>query len=204
MELWKCPVMYEKLLPGVGDSQWWCGDPANTMPCQPGNNARLVSYTSGEILGIPPITSTLSPAMDCPSSSMTGTFSIERIVLSSSISTNAFSGVAEPTQTQHDSANLPFTKDIASTAHACTDAAATTQDQRQASSLPTAIGVGIGVPLAIASIGFPGFLFSRDAKSRHKRKPIVSSQRSNLGGDLGRSLVERDSRQPIYELEAGR
>ena len=44
-----------------------------------------------------------------------------------------------------------------------TESSVPVQPQEHSASLPTAIGVGIGVPLGVATVGFLGFLFRKEA-----------------------------------------
>ncbi|KAM0804210.1 hypothetical protein BDR22DRAFT_837375 [Usnea florida] len=68
----------------------------------------------------------------------------------------------------------------ASTAKIATDPSVPVQTQKNPASLPTALGVGIGVPLGIATIGFLGFLFWREAARRRRSKPRTLSQEAVL------------------------
>lgn len=79
------------------------------------------------------------------------------------------------------------------------------QGEPQSNKLPTAIGVGIGVPLGIATIGFLGFLFTRDTKLKAKRKSTNSRHESRLKGNVDATPMElRDTQRP-YELgDSGR
>ena len=68
----------------------------------------------------------------------------------------------------------------ASPAKTSTNASVPVRTQKNSATLPTALGVGIGVPLAIATIGFLGFLFWREAARRHRSKPRTLSQEAGL------------------------
>ena len=49
------------------------------------------------------------------------------------------------------------------------------QKQEHSASLPTAIGVGIGLPLGIATIGLLGFLIWKEAAQQRRNKPQTTS-----------------------------
>ena len=149
MHLWRCPHTTKNTSEPL---EWWCSDEPETLPCQTGADANCVSYTAGSALGIPPITSILSSAIDT---------STKLISLSSSSTAATSIDTATPTQDQHESIDLSTAKDAVPTSHAPTTARTSAQGQPQSNKLPTAIGVGIGVPLEIATIGFLGFLFTR-------------------------------------------
>ena len=187
--LWKC----QRMTTNTSESpQWWCGNEGETAPCQTGVDANFVSYTPGFALGIAPITSILSSAIDT---------STKPISLSSSSTAVTSIHTAKPTQDQHKSINQSTAKDAVPTSHAPTTAATSAQGQPQSNKLPTAIGVGIGVPLGIATIGFLGFLFTRETKLKDKRKSINSSHESGLKVNVDASPMElRDTQRP-YELE---
>lgn len=163
-----------------------------TVPCQTGPDSSFVSYTGGSAQGIAPITSILSSAIDT---------STKPISLSSSSTAVTSIDTATPKQDQHESINLLTAKDTVPTSHAPTTAETSAQGQPQSNKLPTAIGVGIGVPLGIATIGFLGFLFTRETKLKDKRKSINSSYESALKVNVNASPMElRDTHRP-YELE---
>ena len=68
----------------------------------------------------------------------------------------------------------------ASPAKTSTDPSVPVQTQKHSASLPTALGVGLGVPLGIATIGFLGFLFWKEAVRRRRSKPRTLSQEAVL------------------------
>ncbi|KAL9076975.1 MAG: hypothetical protein Q9161_000608 [Pseudevernia consocians] len=193
IDLWRCP----RLTTNTSESlQWWCGNDQEALPCQTGADASFVSYTAGSALGFAPITSTLSSAIDT---------STKPISLSLSSTAVTSIDTATPTQDPHESIGLSIAKDAVPTSHAPTTAATSAQDQPQSNKLPTAIGVGIGVPLGIATIGFLGFLFTRERKLKHKRKSTNSSHESGLTVNVDALPMElRDTQRP-YELgDSGR
>ena len=168
--LWPCrPVNYEP-------SQWWCGDVSVTPICQSGNQAHFRDYTSGSILGFPPITSSPSAATQSSCDWATTTFYIP-----ASSPAKMSTAPSLSAQTQRRSTNLP------------TDPPAPAQSQEPAASLPTAIGFGVGIPLGIAAIGFLGFLFWKAAGQERKSKSRILSQNYALGhGDQSASaLIDR-------------
>ena len=155
--LWPCrPVDYEP-------SQWWCGDVSVTSICQSGNQAYFLDYTSGSILGFPPMTSSPSAATQSSCDLATITFYI-----SASSSSKVSTAPSLSAQTQKRSTALP------------TDPPAPAQSQEHSASLPTAIGFGVGIPLGIAAIGFLGFLFWQAAGRQSKSKSRVLSQKNAL------------------------
>ena len=52
--------------------------------------------------------------------------------------------------------------------------------QKHSASLPTVLGVAIGVPLGIVTVGFLGFLSWREVARRRRSKPHVLSQEAVL------------------------
>lgn len=184
--LWPCrPVNYEP-------SQWWCGDVSVTPICQSGNQGFFHDYTSGSILGFPPTTASPSASTQGSCELATTTFYIPAsaaIQSSCDVATTTFHIPApSPTkmstapslsaQTQRLSTNLP------------TDPPAPAQSQRHSANLTTAIGVGVGVPLGIAVIGFLGFFFWRAAERKRESKSRTLNQKHALGnGDQFASLV---------------
>ena len=117
-----------------GPVQWWCGNESETTPCRNGVDAYFLNFTKGAVLGFPPITSSSSAGTKIFSDIVTTTFS------------------AEPTSN-------PASVLASSPSKTSTDPSMPTQTQGHSASLPTAVGVGIGVPLGIACLGFLGFLF---------------------------------------------
>ena len=83
------------------------------------------------------------------------------------------------------------------------------QTEERSATLPTALGVGIGVPLGIATIGLLGFLFWKEIARQRKSEPQPRSSQEtvlNNGGhfgttnDRGWSNELRDT-QSVGELE---
>ena len=191
--LWRCPPATTN---PSGPDQWWCGDEGKTAPCQTGIDADFVSYTSASALVISSRTSTLSSAAT--------DISTQPSALSLSSSINPSSNGALLPQTQRGSASLTTETCDASTNHASMSTVTSVQNQPQSSSLPIAIGAGIGVPLGIAAIGFLGFLFSRDAKlKKDKRKPVIPSADSGLKPNTDESSRgEEHNTHLLHELMA--
>lgn len=188
IDLWKCPRMNKNISERL---QWWCGNDEETPPCQTGPDSSFVTYTGGSALLIAPTTSILSSAIDTstkpasPSSSSTAITSID---------------AAKPTQNPHESIGLSAAKDAVPTSHAPRAVATSAQGQPQSNKLPIAVGVGIGVPLGIATIGFLGYLFTRETKLKAKRKSTTSSHESRSKVNVDASPMElRDTQRP-YEL----
>ena len=182
--------------------QWWCGNDEETAPCQTGPNASFVSYTAGSAQGIAPITSSiLSPSAIDTSTKPTTSFSS-----SSSTAVTSIDDTNTPTQDLHESTlGLSSTAkdDDAPISRSPTTAAISSAlpGQPQSSNkLPTAIGVGIGVPLGIATVGFLGFLFTRQTNLKDKRKSIAIKNPSSRGGSglqINNVDVNASSSSPI-------
>ena len=196
-------------------TQWWCGDPSVTPICQSGNQGYLRDYTSGSILGFPPISSSPSAATQSSCGLATTTFYASascpiKMSTAPSLSaqtlrrsTNLPTDPPASTQSQEHSASLP----VSSPTDMSTAPSLSTQTQRRSTnpptglpgpaksqersaSLPTAIGFGVGIPLGIAAIGFLGFLFWRAAERERKSKSRILSQEHALGnGDQSASVV---------------
>ena len=143
------------LCPGLnnGPIQWWCGDESETTACRNGIDAYFLNYTKGSILGFPPITSY------------------------SSAGTTVFSDIVTTTFSAGPTSNPTI---VLASSPSKTSAAPSTPSQKQghSASLPTAIGVGVAVPLGIAALGFLGFLFWKEVGRRQSR---MLSQESTLG-----------------------
>ena len=119
-----------------GFIQWWCGNESVTPACHSGDQAHLVDYSSGSILGVGPVTPT-----PC-----------------STIGTQIYS-------TSFHASNTPTTLTTTQNA-ASVPPTATPPPQSQPSQSATAIGAGIGVPLGIAATGFLGLIFWRERRRR--------------------------------------
>ena len=139
-----------------GPIQWWCGNESKTTACRDGIDAYFLNYTKGSILGFPPITSSSSVGTKLASDIVTTTFS------------------AKPTSN-------PTSVLVSSPSKTSTDPSLPTQTQGHSASLPTAIGVGVGVPLGIASLGFLGFLFWKQLGRQRTSQGRVLSQGPTLG-----------------------
>lgn len=175
--LWHCPPVNN------GGESWWCGNESVTTACQTGVNASFVSYTDGSILGFPPLT----PSPSAPSKSSSnlvattssaGPSSKAPTVTASSLAYTA-TGSPGPTQIQGQSIRPP------------TGSPMSAQTKAPSTSLPTAIGVGIGVPLSIATVGFLGFLFWKEAMRQRRTKPRTLSQKIGLnsGGQFAAATI---------------
>lgn len=173
--LWKCPPA--ELHNGTG--AWWCGNERDILACQLGISASFIIYTSGSILGFPPVTLSSSALTKIPSNVAATTLSLAPNLKATTVSASSSANLPVPAQTQEQSTNLP------------TDSAAPAQTQQHSNSLPTAIGVGIGVPLGLATIGFLGFIFWREAVRQRKSKPRILGQRigSKNGGQVGAAAI---------------
>ena len=175
--LWKCPPVNNGI-------QWWCGNETETTACQGGIHASFPSYTSGHVLGFPPLTpSSSTPTKSsnnvvttASSASVGPTSQLIYILASSPVNTST--GPSAPAQTQEQSAPTP------------TGSPTPGPTQNHSTSLPTAIGVGIGIgaPLGSAVIGLFGFLFWREKMRQRKPKPRIASQRP-VPEDEDRSVV---------------
>ena len=183
--LWPCR-------PNTEPGQWWCGNVGVTQICQSGKQAYFRDYTSGSILGFPPITVSPSAATQSSCEVATTTFYLPTSAATQSsceLATTTFYILASSpakmsttplfsAQTQRRSTNLP------------TDPPARGQRQENSGSLPTAIGFGVGIPLGIAAIGFLGFLFWKAAGRQRNSKSHILSHKHALGnGDQSASAV---------------
>lgn len=151
--------------------QWRCGNETETMACEGGSHASS-SYTSGQVLGFPP----LKPSPSTPTkssnhlvttvSSASAEPSAKSIFISASSPVYTSRGPSAAAQTQKQSTPMP------------TESPTRGQTQNHPTSLPTAIEVGIGVPLGLAVIGLFGFLFLFWRKMTRQRKvePRTPSQ----------------------------
>lgn len=152
---------------------WWCGNESETTPCQTGIDATFPQYTSGTILGFPPIAPLPPVSTKILSNIVATTFSAGANLKAITITTSSLIKTStEPlisTQIQGQSTRLPI------------DTPTPIQTQKHAASLPTAIGVGIGIPLGVFTIGFLGFLFWKEAARQRRRKPQILSQGLVLG-----------------------
>ena len=190
IDLWKCPRA-TKTTSTSPPQQWWCGNDLDTPPCQTAPNSSFVTYTDGTALLIAPTKSTPSSAIDA---------STKPISLSSSPTAVTSIDTATATQNPHESISQSSAKDAVPTSHAPRAVATSSQSQPQSNKLPTAIGVGIGVPLGIATIGFLGFLFTRETKLKDKMESTSSSHGSESDVNVYASRMElRDTERP-YEL----
>ena len=133
------------LCPGLnnGPIQWWCGDESETTACRNGIDAYFLNYTKGSVLGFPPVTSSSSASIQISSELVTTTFSAK-------------------------SASNPTSVLTSSPSKTLTETSMPTQTQGHSNSLPTAIGLGVGVPLGIACLGFLGFLFWKKVGGRQR------------------------------------
>ena len=164
--LWKCP-------PVNNGMQWWCGNETETTACQGGIHASFPDYTSGHVLGFPPLTPSSSTPTRSSNDVMTTASSASAVPSSQSIyipassPVNTSTGLSAPAQTQEQSAPTP------------TGSPTPGPTQNHSTSLPTAIGVGIGigVPLGSAVSGLFGFLYWRETMRHCKPKPRIPSQR---------------------------
>ena len=174
LAIWKCPPNNTS----DGD-QWWCGDERKTSACQTGRDAHFVSYISGIALAIPTTISTPSSAAKDPSTASTS--------LSSSLSVRSSPSTAT---------------DVSSTDHPSTNAATSAQGRPQSSSVPTAIGVGIGVPLGIAALGILGFLCIRQAKKKKDQTEFIglSSESERTPSVGGVPVAELQDAPLPYEM----
>ena len=151
----------------TNEIEWWCGNNSETTPCQTGINASFVSYTGGYILGFPPVTYSPSVPTKSPSNLVTTTFSVETssksTIVPESPLANTSTGPPVPAQTQEHSTSPLI-----------------------------AIGVGIGIPLGIAAIGFLVFLFWKEALRQRRSKPRILSQDIGLnsGGHFAATAIE--------------
>lgn len=159
--IWKCP-------PVNGGTEWWCGNETETTACQIGINASFISYTSGSILGFPPLTSSPSAITQSIDDPVTTTFSVEtdsgEISVSTSSSSYTSTSPSLSAQNPKQSISLP------------TDPSMPASTQKHSTSLPTAMGAGIGIPLGMAILGFLGFLFWKNAVRQRKSRPQILSQ----------------------------
>lgn len=166
--LWHCPPVNN------ANEGWWCGNSGETTPCQPGIHASFVPYTTGYILGFPPLITPTSALTKDPSNLVITGSSVGPSSKTSTISTSSpmdtSTGPFVPTRTQEQSTRLP------------TDPPIPAQTQAHSTSLPTAIGVGIGVPLGIATIGLLAFLFWKESVRQRRSKPRITSQEIGLNG----------------------
>ena len=175
--LWRCaPVNNESV-------QWWCGNETETTACHAGIDAYFPSYPSGSILGFPPVTPSSSAPMTTFGSTVTTTFS-------------AGPGSNAATVT----ASSATTVTAASPAEMSTDPSVPVQKQKHSASLPTALGVGIGVPLGIGIIGFLGFLSWREAARRRRSKPRILSQEAVNQTDKSATAAVDGSWTESHEL----
>ena len=153
--LWQCPSINNE------STQWWCGVNELEEACQSVTNAHFNSYTGGSILGFPPLTSSTLAAITTSIDPATTAFSAEPIYKTITVSPSSSFPVERSTnpplsaQTQEHSIGLS------------TDSSTIPHTQEHSTSLPIAIGVGIGVPLMITAIGFLGFLCWKEA-GRHR------------------------------------
>ena len=145
------------LCPGLnnGPIQWWCGNESKTTACRDGVDAYFLNYTKGSVLGFPPVTSFSSAGTNFFTDIVTTTFSAQPTSDSTSVL------VSSPSKTSTDS-SLP------------------TQTQGRSTSLPTAIGAGVGVPLGIASLGLLGFLIWKQVGRQRTSQSRVLSQGPTL------------------------
>ena len=138
------------------------------MPCQTSFNATFITYPTGSILGTAPVAFTPPP-------SPTSTWTQPNTLLPPTLPTHQSADVAAaPTQTLRESTSPSIITLTASTAPTSMPTAASAQSQTPRSSeLPsTAIGAVVGVPLAVAAIGFLVFLFSRGANGRNGTESV--------------------------------
>ena len=181
--IWQCPPIDN------GAIQWWCGNSSDTTPCQIGVNASFVSYIDGTILGLPPVTSSPSTATKDFSNIVTTTFSAGGIPEATTVTASSLA------KTFTD--NLVSAQPTAQSSRRPTNPPAPTQTQDSAANLPTAIGVGISVPLGIATIGLLGFLFWKEAARQRRSKPRILSQ---LVLDKGEQSAVTASKSPCFEM----
>lgn len=171
--IWMCP----------SSKLWWSGNDSETTPCQTGTNASFVDYTSGSILGFPPVTPLPSAQTNSPSNAVTTTFSTgpssEATTAPASSSANTSTGSHVPAQTQAQSTRLP------------TGSCVPAQTEAPSTSLPTAIGVGIGVPLGTATVGFLGFILWKEARRQRRTKPRTLRKIGlNNGGQFAAAAID--------------
>lgn len=163
-----------------------------TPICQSGNQGFFHDYTSGSILGFPPITASPSVATQSSCELATTTFYIPASAATQSscelATTTLYPPASSPTkmstapslsaQTQRLSTHLP------------TGPPAPAQSQEHPTILSTAIGLGLGIPLGIAAIGFLGFLYWKATERQRKSKSQLLSQEHAQGnGDQSASVV---------------
>ena len=160
MDIWQCPPVNN------GPVRWWCGDTSVTPACQSGDSASFYILTNASELGFPPMTFSQSVATRDLSDLVTNIFS--------SGTTNSKATIVP----------------ASSPAKTYTDASVPAQTPEHSANLTTAIGVGVGVPLGIAAIGFLGFLFWRATERKHKNKSRILNQEHALGdSDQSAKLV---------------
>lgn len=153
---------------------WWCGNGNFTSPCQTGISASFVSMTTGgSILGFPPVT----PPPSAPTQDSSNTVTT---ILSAGSTLRATTVL--PSSSANTSAHPPMP----------------TQNQEHQTSLPTAIGVGIGVPLVIAIMGFLGFLFWKETVRQRTSKLRIPSQ--DIGLKNGNQVGAATMNSPWNEL----
>lgn len=202
--LWKCPQLEPV--------QWWCGNTSETTPCQTGLKASFLGWENGYILGLPPLTTSLSAATRSASQCVTTVFSAgpistaTTVQASSPASTSIDAPASNPAQGQSTNLHTDSPASVQAQGQATilpTDPSVTAQSQEHSASLPTAIGVGIGIPLGTAVIGFLVFLFWREAKLKDKAQPMSSSHESENKAKVDGLLTELHGTSLPYELGVG-
>ena len=167
-KLWKCPPLNNGII------QWWCGNESETTACQTGINAYFPDYTSGSILGFPPVRPSPSAATRYSSYIVPTTISAGA---GSNVITVSGSSSAKPATKPLVSAQI-----VGQSTGLPTGSSVPAQAQEHSASLPTAIGAGIGVPLGIATIGILGFLFWKEAV-RQRRSNLQTLRQETMRGN---------------------
>ncbi|KAM0804983.1 hypothetical protein BDR22DRAFT_817482 [Usnea florida] len=160
--------------------------------------------SGGSFLGFPPVTSSPSAPTAVPSNLAATTSSAGP--LSKAISVLASS----PADVSTDSA-VSTSVPSSPPANKPTALAVSAQTKERSATLPTALGVGIGVPLGIAAVGLLGFLFWKEIARQRKSEPLPRSSQEmvlNNGAHFGTTNIRGSSNelhgtQPANEMDGG-
>lgn len=190
-DIWQCLVSSSYTL------KWWCGDESVTTPCQSGVNAIFLSPTFGSILGFPPVTSSQAAA--------TSTLINTAITIFSS-------GLSSTTIISSGLDSKQISVSASSRAKATTNPSVPAQTQERSASLPTAIGLGIGVPLGIAVIGFLSFMMWKEAGRQRTSEGhrLIQQPALGKGGQSATAAINQrrtelpDTQLPLELDDTGR
>ena len=163
--MWNCGAADNRL-----EGPWWVGDEKRVIPCQSGQGASFTAWpreTIGKV--IQRTTSTSSSAS--ASTSQTGQTSPASSSTPSTTSALSPTTQATPRTSSVDLPSVPATNQPGGSSGS-------------GDRLSLALGIGLGVPLGIASIGFLAFLLW---KARHQKRPSMPpsdfAQADKLNGE---------------------